>query len=308
MSARRAVRLSIFWLVVGVGFGALLMLAEGSDTAVNYWTVYMLERTLSFDNVFIFLLILGFFGLAGPQGRRVVWYAVAAALVLRGLAIAIGAELIGSFSWVTYLLGALLIIFAVRMVREDVGEFDPQSSAIVRAIQRFVPVVTAPDPRHFVTRHEGRLAVTPTGLALCAMVAADITFAVDSIPAAFGITLDVLPIWLANATALLGLIPLLVLVRLLVKRFRFMKQTLAVVLVFIGVRLLVEHVVSIGPVPSLAIVLAIIALGVVLSVFADRLRPPPVAEEELRRPPRCPPALEGAYSPSPATLKASAGS
>jgi tellurite resistance protein TerC len=123
------------------------------------------------------------------------------------------------------------------------------------------------------------------------MVAADITFAVDSIPAAFGITLDVLPIWLANATALLGLIPLLVLVRLLVKRFRFMKQTLAVVLVFIGLRLLVEHVVSIDPILSLVIVLAILAIGVALSVVVDRLRPPPAAQEAVRRPPRCPPAL-----------------
>jgi TerC family integral membrane protein len=291
MSARRAVHLSIFWLAVGLGFGALLLLAAGSETAVNYWTVYMLERTLSFDNVFIFLLILGFFGLAGPQGRRVVWYAIAAALVLRGAAIAIGAQLIGSFTWVTYVLGALLIVFAVRMVREEVGEFDPQSSAMVRAIRRVVPVTSAPDARDFMTRHKGGLAVTPTGLALCAMVAADITFAVDSIPAAFGITLDVLPIWLANATALLGLIPLLVLVRLLVKRFRFMKQTLAAVLGFIGVRLLVEHVVSIDPVLSLAIVLAILASGVVLSVLVDRLRPPPAAEEAVRRPPRCPPAL-----------------
>src|SRR3954469_5285702 len=123
------------------------------------------------------------------------------------------------------------------------------------------------------------------------MVAADITFAVDSIPAAFGITLDVLPIWLANAAALLGLIPLLVLVRLLVKRFRFMKQTLAVVLAFIGVRLLVEHLVSIDPVPSLVIVLAILGIGVVLSVFVAHCRPPPAAEEAVRRPPRCPPAL-----------------
>jgi tellurite resistance protein TerC len=296
MSTRRAVRLSVLWLAFGVAAGALLLLLEGSDTAVSYWTVYFLERTLSLDNVFIFLLILGYFGLSGAHARRVVWYAIAGALVLRAVAIALGVQLIETFSWISYVLGALLIAFAVRMLRPDSGEFDPDSNGVTRLVRRVIPVTSGPDPRRFsTTTAAGRRAITPTGLALVAMIAADITFAVDSIPAAFGITLEVIPIWLANATALVGLIPLLVLVRALVRRFRYMSQTLAVVLAFIGARLLLEHVVTLGPLPTLAIVLGILAAGAAVSAFADRADPPSPVEEERRRPPRCPPAVN--YQP-----------
>jgi tellurite resistance protein TerC len=140
-----------------------------------------------------------------------------------------------------------------------------------------------------VTRHDGRRSVTPIGLALLALVAADITFAADSIPAAFGITTDAFTIWLANALALLGLVPLLVLVRALVKRFRYMRQTVSAVLAFIGVRLLIEHVAAIGALASLAGIAAILGVGALVSVIADRGEPPSEQALEQRRPPRCPP-------------------
>lgn len=262
MSVRRAIRLSIAWLLGALAAGVPLLLLGGNGTAVSYWAVYVLERTLSLDNVFIFLLIVGYFRLTGAHARRLVWWAIAGALVLRAVAILLGAELLERFSAVSYVLGGLLVVFAVRMLRPQREDFDPQSNLIVRVVRRFVPVTTAPDPRHFVTRREGRPAVTPTGIALAAMIAADVTFAVHSIPAPFGITLDALPIWLANAAALLGPTPLLVLVRALVRRFRYMRQTLAAVLALIGVRLLAADIVTIGPLASLAVIVATLGAGV----------------------------------------------
>jgi tellurite resistance protein TerC len=289
LTVRHAIWLSVVWLVVGLAVGLPLLSLHDSETAVSYWAVYVLERTLSLDNVFVFLLILGYFELTGAHARRVVWWAIAGALVVRAAAIALGVELIEQFSAVRYLLGALLLVFAVRMLRPEHEPLDPEDSAVVRAVRRVVPIAGDPDPSRFVTRAGGRLALTRTGLALAAMIAADITFAVDSIPAALGITHDAAPIWLANATALLGLIPLLVLVRALVRRFRYMRQTLAVVLALIGARLLAESAVTIGPLASLGLIVAVLAMGVIASLIADRRDPPAPAEEEQRRPPRCPP-------------------
>jgi tellurite resistance protein TerC len=290
VTVSRAIWLSVVWLAIGFLAGLPLLTFTEGDTAVSYWAVYVLERTLSLDNVFVFLLILGYFTLSGSHARRTVWWAIAGALVLRGVAILLGVELLERFSFIRYMLGALLLVFSVRMLRPEQRPFAPDANPLVGGIRRVVPLADDPDPSRFLTREGGRLAITRTGLALMAMVAADVTFAVDSIPAALGITHDPAPIWLANATALLGLIPLLVLVRALVRRFRYMRQTLAVVLALIGLRLLAESTVSVGPAASLAVIVLVLAVGVVISAIADRRDPPEPAEEAQRRPPRCPPA------------------
>jgi tellurite resistance protein TerC len=289
MSTPRAAWLSVGWLLIGLAVTAPLLWLFGAERAVSYGAVYLVERSLSLDNVFIFLLILDYFEVPRHYRRRVVWWGIALALLVRAAAIALGVQLITRFSVVTYLLGAALVAFAVRMLRTPGEPVDPEAGRVVRLVRRVVPLTRDTASGRFVTRHDGRRAVTPIGLALLALVAADITFAVDSIPAAFGITTDALAIWLANALALVGLVPLLVLVRALVKRFRYMRQTLSAVLVFIGVRLLTEHVVAIGPLPSLAGILAILGVGMLVSLIADRRQPPDERALAERRPPRCPP-------------------
>jgi tellurite resistance protein TerC len=272
VTPRRAIWLSVAWFAVGIAIG--LPLLADSDRAAEYWAVYVLERSLSLDNVFVFLLVLDYFAIPRPQRLRVVRWGIVAALALRALAIAVGGVLIESFSVVTYLLGAVLLVFALRMLRGRDEPMDPAGSRVVQLVRRFVP--------------------SPAVLAVVALVVADLTFAVDSISAAFGITTDFLVIWLANALALMGLVPLLALVRALVQRFRYMSQTFAAVLVFIGARLLLEDVVSVGPLASLAAIAAILAAGLLASAIGDRLAPPPEHELAERRPPRCPPAQVGA--------------
>jgi tellurite resistance protein TerC len=290
LSTRRAAWLSLGWLALGLAVaGPIAWLADG-DRAVSYLAVYVVERTLSLDNVFIFLLILDFFAIPRPYRRRVVWWAIALALGVRAVAIVVGAALIERFDFVTYVLGALLLLVAIRTLRSSDDAADFENGLAVRAVRRIVPLTRDTDGARFLLRRDGRRAITPLGLALFALVAADITFAVDSIPAAFGITTDAPVIWLANALALVGLVPLLVLVRALVQRFRFMRETLAAVLLFIAIRLLAEHAVTVGPIASLAGIAAILGAGVLVSVAADRRTPPSSTHLEGRRPPRCPPA------------------
>ena len=170
----------------------------------------------------------------------------------------------------------------------------------MRFLRRALPIADEPKGARLLMRPAGRWLASPLVLPLAAITVADVTFAVDSIPAAFAITRDAAAIWVANAAALLGLTSLFVLVRALVERFRYMGQTLAAILVFIASRLLLEDVVHIPPIVSLAGVLLILGLGVALSLVVDRRRPPPVAEREVRRPPRCPgpPARPAATEPA----------
>ena len=174
------------------------------------------------------------------------------------------------------------------MLRGSNEELNVQDSRSVRFARRILPVADEPRGGRLVFREDGRRLASPLVLPLAAIAVADVTFAVDSIPAAFAITRDAAVIWIANIAALLGLTSLFVLVRALVDRFRYMSQTLAAVLVFIAARLLLEEIVHLPPLVSLAGVLLILGAGVVLSVAADHRRPPHPAQREVRRPPRCP--------------------
>jgi tellurite resistance protein TerC len=263
-------------------------LIRGGELAIDYVTVYLVERSLSLDNVFLFLLIFSAFRVPEDLQRRLLLVGVGIALALRGLAILVGAELLERFSFVSYALGAAVLAVALRMLRGSNEELRVEDSRAVRFVRRVLPIADEPRGGRLVVREGGRTLVSPLVLPLAAITAADLTFAVDSIPAAFAITRDAAAIWTANAAALLGLTSLFVLVRELVERFRFMRQTLAAVLAFIAARLLLEDVVHVPPTVSLAGVLLIVGVGVILSLVVDRRRPPHPAEREVRRPPRCP--------------------
>jgi TerC family integral membrane protein len=288
MSVPRAIRWSIVWLLVGVAFAVPVGLIAGGDVAVHYATVYLVERSLSLDNVFLFLLILSAFAVPEGLQRRLLLIGVVLALVLRGVAIVVGAQLLERFSFVSYALGALLLVVALRMLRGSNEELNVEDSRSVRFLRRVLPVAHEARGGRLVVRESGHRLASPLVLPLTAIMVADVTFAVDSIPAAFAITRDATVIWIANIAALLGLTSLFVLVRALVERFRYMSQTLAAILVFIAARLLLEDVVHLPPLVSLAGVLLILGVGVVLSVAADHRRPPHPAQRGVRRPPRCP--------------------
>ncbi len=271
-SFREGVVWSIGWLILSLIAGVVVYVVGSSEQAVNYVTVYFIERSLSLDNLFVFLLLFAYFGVPQPYRARLLFWGIIAALVLRGLAILGGVALIEQFGDVLYVLGALLILLAYRILRGVDESVDPDKNLMVRAVRKLFPVTDDFREQHWFVREDGRRWATPLFVCLAAIVAADIAFAIDSIPAAFAITRDELMIWMGNVFALLGLRALFVLVEGLIRRFRYLDQTIAIVLGLVGVKLILEHahVIKIGPVQSLLIVLGAFALGMIASVIADK--------------------------------------
>ncbi len=282
-SFRESVVWSIGWLVLGVVVALPLWALDGGEGAINYVTVYLIERSLSLDNLFVFLLIFASFGVPHAFRSRLVFYGIVLALVMRALAIFVGVALIDRFHFVIYILGATLLILAWRIARGANEHADPGQGRTARLVRRVFPVSEHFDGAHFVTREQGRRVATPMFLALATVVAADLAFAVDSIPAAFAITTDSFAIWTANAFALMGLRALFALVEELIKRFRYLDETIAFVLGAVGVKLLIEDLYKVGPLVSLAIVVVAFVVGITASVIADRRDPRDTEELQAER-------------------------
>ncbi len=283
---KEAVWWSIGWLVLSLAAALVVWALEGGEDAVLYTTVYLIERSLSLDNLFVFLLLFAYFGVPYEQRGRLLFWGIVAALVLRGLFILVGIALIEQFHFVIYLLGIALLVLAYRIFRGVDDNVDPDRNMLVRLVRRFYPVTSEFHGKHwFVKLKDGlkeRRYATPLFLCLSAIVFADIAFAIDSIPAAFAITRDPFLIWMGNVFALLGLRALFVLVEGLIRRFRYLDQTIAVVLGVVGVKLLIEDLVHIGPLVSLAIIALLFAIGIIASIVADRRDPDAEAKREER--------------------------
>ena len=288
---RESVVWSLGWLALGLSVTGVVLALNGSHDAVNYLTVYLIERSLSLDNLFVFILLFAYFGVPQAYRARLLFWGIIAALVLRGLAILGGTTLIEQFHFVLYVLGVLLLVLAYRIYKGVGEDVDPDRNLVVRGVRRVFPVTDGFREGHWFVREDGRRHVTPIFLCLAAIVAADIAFAVDSIPAAFAITREPLIIWAGNVFALLGLRALFVLVEGLIKRFRYLDETIAAVLALVAVKLLIEPVWKIGPALSLGMVAAAFAVGIGASIAADRRDPEGAAE---RRADAEPAATDGA--------------
>ena len=279
---REGVVWSIGWLVLSLAVAVPVLVFGGSDDAVLYTTVYLIERSLSLDNLFVFILLFAYFGVPVEHRARLLFWGIVAALALRGLAILGGVALIEQFHFVIYVLGALLLVLAYRILQGVQENVDPDRNLIVRGVRRVFPVTIGFRAGRWFMREDGRRHTTPLFLCLVAIVAADIAFAVDSIPAAFAITQDALLIWMGNVFALVGLRALFVLVEGLIRRFRYLDETIAIVLAVVAVKLLIEDLVEIGPLPTLAGVALLFAGGIVASIVADRRDPDAERKREER--------------------------
>ena len=292
-SFREGLVWSIGWLVVSLLASVVLLVVSGTEAAINYTTVYLIERSLSLDNLFVFILLFSYFGTPVEHRPRLLFWGIVAALVLRGAAILGGVALIERFHFVIYVLGVALLVLAYRVLRGVDDKVDPEKNIFVRVVRRFFPVATdAEEEGHWFVQREGTTHVTPIFLCLVSIVVADIAFAVDSIPAAFAITRDPLLIWMGNAFALLGLRALFVLVEGLIRRFRYLDETIAIVLALVAVKLLIEDLYKIGPLASLAGVAVAFTVGIVASLVADS-RDPHSDEKRAEREERMSPGGEG---------------
>ncbi len=281
-SFKEAAVWSVGWLAVSAVAAGVVLALEGSQDAVLYSTVYLIERSLSLDNLFVFLILFSYFGVPSERRARLLFWGIAAALALRGVFILAGVTLIDQFHFVVYGLGLALLVLAYRISRGVDENVDPDKNLMVRLVRRIYPVTDDFREGHWFWREHGKRHVTPIFLCLVAIVFADLAFAIDSIPAAFAITRDPFLIWMGNVFALLGLRALFVLVEGLIERFRYLDQTIAIVLGVVGIKLLAEDLVKVGPLASLAIIAVLFGGGIVVSVIADRRDPDAAAKRAER--------------------------
>jgi tellurite resistance protein TerC len=276
IGVREATIWSVIWLVIGTAFAGVVWLWAGGEHAGSYLAGYLVERSLSVDNVFVFALIMSAFAVSERHQARVLLWGVLGALVLRAILIAVGVEALDRFAWTAYLLGGVLIATGVRMVRHRPEEVDPAGNPVVRAVNRIVPVDASDDSGRVLRRRGGRLVATPLLAVLVAVATTDLLFAIDSVPAILAITREPFLVVAANAFALLGLRALYFCLAGLVDRFVYLAPGLAVVLVFIGLKMIwgeaVGHVaISI----SLPVIGLIIAVAIAASLVATRERKAP---------------------------------
>lgn len=278
---REAIGWSCFYVALPLAFGVWVWIAHGGQRGVEYYTGYLVEKTLSVDNLFVFMLLLSAFAVPKRLQQRVLLFGVAGALVLRGIFIALGAQLISNFSWAFLLFGAVLLATAVKMLTDAVrgGEHavDVSSLRSVRFVRRFVPVTHDYRETALMVREHGRRALTPLALVVIAILAADIVFAVDSVPAVYGITGDPFLVFATNAFALLGLRALYFVLAGALSALVHLGFGLAAILGFIGVKLVLHwgHTVwpSVPEIPTLAslgVIVGILGVVIATSMWATR--------------------------------------
>jgi len=276
---RAAAIASGLWVAAGLAFGGVLWLWQGPVLAGQYFAGYLLEKALSVDNIFVFVLLFASLAVPAGQQRRVLYLGVVGALVLRGGFIAAGGALLGHIGWVFYVFGALVVLAGARMFRGGTAA-DPAKNLTVRALRRVLPVTSDYVGGRFFTRVSGKMMVTPLFVALVAIETTDLVFALDSIPAVFGVTRNLFVVFTSNAFAVLGLRALYFLLAGSMDRFRYLKQGLAVLLVFIGVKMLVSSFVHVPVTVSLAVIAVVVGGAVGASRWRDRARPRPAERQD----------------------------
>ncbi len=265
------------WMAVWVGLAAIfngyLVYVYGLAKGLEFTQGYLLEFALSTDNLFVFLVIFSYFRVGRAFQHRVLFWGIVGAVLTRGAFIGLGAAVLHRFHWVLYLLGLFLIYVAVKIVRQKDEPIDPAKNPVLRLFRRLVRVAEDETGPHFVVRRDGKLWATPLLAVLIVIEAVDVTFAVDSIPAIFGVTTDVLIVLTSNVFAVLGLRSLFFLVSGLAQKLAYLNYGIALVLAFIGVKIVLERWVEVPVYLSLAVVFGTLAAAAVVSLLSrQRLR------------------------------------
>lgn len=245
---------------------------SGAEAAMQFLTAWIVEQSLSIDNIFVIAIIFSFFKIPLQHQHRVLFWGILGALIMRGGMIAIGATLISSFSWVNYLFGALLLYAAAKLLFVKEDSFDPSSSRLYKLVTRFLPTTKEMHGEKFYIRKEGRYLATPLFLVLIVIESTDLLFAFDSIPAVFAITSDPFLVFTSNVFAILNLRSLYFALAALISRFRYLKVALVGVLFFIGVKMLIASVFHIPTAWSMVVILGALSIGILASYVPSKGR------------------------------------
>ncbi len=288
VSIREAAGWSAFWVVLSLAFNLGIYLVVGRDEALEFLTGYLIEKSLAVDNLFVFVLIFSYFGVPAAYQHRVLFWGILGALIMRAAFILAGAYVLQHYDWVFYVFGALLVVTGARMAIRDDEAMDPANSRVLQLARRVLPVSVGFRGTHFFVRENGRLLATPLLLVLILIEFSDLIFAIDSIPAIFAITLDPFIVYTSNVFAILGLRSMYFLLAGIIHRFVYLRYALAFVLVFVGVKMLLEDAFHIPVLVSLGVITAALLAGVLVSLRASRDQrdevlpePPPTPGEPL---------------------------
>lgn len=275
ISLRESAWWSVIWVLVALAFNVGMLFWYGPPAArgplaLQFFTGYLIERALSIDNIFVFLVLFNYFAVEPRYQYRVLYWGILGALIMRGAMIAVGVALIARFNWLLYVMGAFLVWTGYKMMFGEDQQVHPEHNPLFRWARRFLPLTKAYDGQKFFVRQEGLWRATPMFLVLLVIETTDLAFALDSIPAIFAISKDPFIIYSSNVFAILGLRALYFLLAGVMGLFRYLSHGLAIVLAFIGVKMLIEPWLPISTGLSLSVVAGVLAIAVLASVTAAR--------------------------------------
>ena len=286
VTIKAALQQTFFWVTLAIGFFIFLLFEQGKNTAFEYLSAYLMEWSLSIDNIFVFILIFTSFSVKEKFYPRALLIGVLMAIVFRVAFITVGVALVDKFEWILYIFGVFLIYTGYKMFTAgDNEEFDPHDSKVYKFLKRFLPLVPDDGNGKFVVRRKGKPYYTTLFVVIILLASIDLVFALDSIPAVMGISRDKLVIYTSNIFAVLGLRSLFFLLRGAVDKFDYLQQGIAIVLVFIGLKMLGDHWISqwvdknVQVFISLGVILLCISGSVMYSIFMQKKNPPPTDSE-----------------------------
>jgi tellurite resistance protein TerC len=280
---------STVWISIGLSFTLVMLSWQGGAAAGEYLSGYLIEKSLSIDNVFVWAVIFSYFAVPAKYQFRVLFWGIFGALVLRALFIFAGVALIERFDWVLYVFGAFLIITAVRIARHSGAEVHPENNPVLKVVRRIIPMSSEYDGQKMFTRRTGRWLATPLFAVLILIETTDVVFAVDSIPAILAVSREPFIVFASNAFAILGLRALYFLLAGMADKFRYLNVGLGIILAFVGVKMIIAEWYHMPTYVSLSVIILVMAGAIVASLAADRRDggvdlhddpPPPVAADD----------------------------
>ena len=266
---REAAAWVLVWVALACCFGVWIWWEAGSVRGLEFFAGYVVEQALSVDNIFVFIIIFKYFGTPPEYRHRVLFWGILGAVLLRGLFVVLGVALISKFHWVIYIFGVFLVYTGIKILRHSEMEMDPEQNPAIRFLQRHLRIVKRHEGQKFLVRQDGKLWATPLLVVLLVIEATDVVFAVDSIPAIFGVTDDPFIVFTSNIFAVLGLRALYFVLHGLMNKFDFLHYGLGLVLAFVGLKMLASEWVHIPIQWSLAVIVALLGGSILVSWFFD---------------------------------------
>lgn len=271
---------SVVWIALALLFNVGIYFWRGSQQALEFFTGYLIEKSLSVDNIFVFLLIFSYFRVDPVHQHRVLFWGILGALIMRAIFIAVGVTLIEQFHWVIYIFGVFLVLTGIKMALEKDKEIHPEKNPILKLFRRFMPTTENYVQGKFFTKLNGRAAATPLFIVLIVIETTDVIFAVDSIPAILAITTDSFIVYTSNVFAILGLRALFFALAGVMKAFHYLHYGLSAILVFIGMKMVLVDIYKIPIVVALSVVAGILIISVIVSILRPVNAPAAMPKEK----------------------------